>query len=94
MYSLSPTVQMLYAWVMRRLPRRRRCAWVLTFYKAACIVQGKMRLVGTNTAQGQDESELLRLAAAVEGSTRHPLADAVLLAANKANLQVMCHCVT
>ncbi len=68
---------------MRRLPRRC-CA-----YKAACIVQGKMRLVGTNTAQGQDESELLRLAAAVEGSTRHPLADAVLLAANKANLQVM-----
>ena len=49
-----------------------------------------MRLVGTNTAQGQDESELLRLAAAVEGGTRHPLADAVLLAANKANLQVMC----
>ena len=31
----------------------------LDFYKAACIVQGKMRLVGTNTAQGQDESELL-----------------------------------
>ena len=61
----------------------------LTSYKAACMVQGKMRLVGTNTAQGQDESELLRLAAAVEGSTRHPLADAVLLAANKANLQVM-----
>ena len=63
----------------------------LNFYKAACIVQGKMRLVGTNTAQGQDESELLRLAAAVEGSTRHPLADAVLFAANKANLQVMGH---
>jgi cation transport ATPase len=57
--------------------------------KAACMMQGKMRLVGTNTAEGQDESELLRLAAAVEGSTRHPLADAVLLAANKANLQVM-----
>ena len=48
-----------------------------------------MRLVGTNTAQGQDESEVLRLAAAVEGGTRHPLADAVLLAANKANLQVI-----
>lgn len=47
-----------------------------------------MRLVGTNTAEGQDESEMLRLAAAVEGSTRHPLADAVLLAASKANLQV------
>ena len=61
----------------------------LDFYTAACMMQGKMRLVGTNTAEGQDESELLRLAAAVEGGTRHPLADAVLLAANKANLQVM-----
>ena len=49
-----------------------------------------MRLVGSNTAGGQDESEMLRLAAAVEGSTRHPLADAVLLAANRANLQVQC----
>ncbi|DBA65639.1 TPA: hypothetical protein ACH3X2_002698 [Trebouxia sp. C0005] len=61
---------------------------VVAFDKTGTLTQGKMRLVGTNTAQGQDESELLRLAAAVEGSTRHPLADAVLLAANKANLQV------
>ncbi|KAL0054244.1 hypothetical protein WJX82_006004 [Trebouxia sp. C0006] len=61
---------------------------VVAFDKTGTLTQGKMRLVGTNTAEGQDESELLRLAAAVEGSTRHPLADAVLLAANKANLQV------
>lgn len=52
------------------------------------IAQGKMRMVGANTVQGQDESEVLRLAAAVEGSTRHPLADAVLLAANNKRLQV------
>ena len=48
-----------------------------------------MRLVGTNTAAGRDESEVLKLAAAVEGSTRHPLADAVLLAANQAHVQVL-----
>ena len=47
-----------------------------------------MRMIGANTVQGQDESEMLRLAAAVEGSTRHPLADAVLLAANNKHLQV------
>ena len=52
------------------------------------MVQGKMRMVGANTVQGQDELEMLRLAAAVEGSTRHPLADAVLLAANQKHLQV------
>ena len=48
-----------------------------------------MRLVGTNTAAGHNESELLKLAAAVEGSTRHPLADAVLLAAKQAHIQVV-----
>lgn len=47
-------------------------------------------MVGANTIQGQDESEMLRLAAAVEGSTRHPLADAVLLAANNKHIQVCC----
>ena len=47
-----------------------------------------MRLVGANTVDGQDDSEVLRLAAAVEGSTRHPLADAVLLAASNKHLQV------
>ena len=46
-----------------------------------------MRLVGTDTVSGQDELEMLRVAAAVEGSTRHPLADAVLLAANDKHLQ-------
>ena len=51
-------------------------------------MQGKLRLVGSYAAEGQEESEVLRLAAAVEGSTRHPLADAVLLAARKAHLQV------
>ena len=47
-----------------------------------------MRMVGANTVDGQDDSEMLRLAAAVEGSTRHPLADAVLLAARNKHLQV------
>ena len=52
------------------------------------VAQGKMRMVGANTVEGQGESEMLRLAAAVEGSTRHPLADAVLLAANNKHIQV------
>ena len=50
-------------------------------------MQGKLRLVGTEAAEGHDKRQVLRLAAAVEGSTRHPLADAVLLAAQQAHLQ-------
>lgn len=50
-------------------------------------MQGKLRLVGTEATEGHDKGEVLRLAAAVEGSTRHPLADAVLLAAQQADLQ-------
>lgn len=61
---------------------------VVAFDKTGTLTQGKMRMVSANTVQGQDESEMLRLAAAVEGSTRHPLADAVLLAANQKHLQV------
>ena len=53
-----------------------------------CTWQGKLRLVSSHAAEGSLESDVLRLAAAVEGSTRHPLADAVLLAAHKAHLQV------
>lgn len=56
-----------------------------------CCTQGKLRLVSSQAAEGNEESEVLRLAAAVEGSTRHPLADAVLLAAHKAHLQVHTH---
>lgn len=56
-----------------------------------CCLQGKLRLVSSSAADGKDESEVLRLAAAVEGSTRHPVADAVLLAARKAHLQVICY---
>ena len=58
--------------------------------KSYWMAQGKMRMVGANTVEGEDESEILRLAAAVEGSTRHPLADAVLLAANNKHIQVRC----
>ena len=61
---------------------------VVAFDKTGTLTQGKLRLVGMQTGDGVDGAQLLAWAAAVERSTRHPLADAVLLAAQQQEVQV------
>ena len=60
----------------------------VAFDKTGTLTQGTLRLANTETAPGVDVSEVLALAAAVERSTRHPLADAVLAAAREAHVVV------
>ncbi len=55
--------------------------------KTGTLTEGRLRLVGAATAPGgATAAELLALAAAVEATTRHPLADAVAAAAADAGL--------
>jgi Cu+-exporting ATPase len=49
--------------------------------KTGTLTEGKPRVVSVVSAPGQDESELLGLAAALERSSEHPLAGAVASAA-------------
>src|SRR5208337_1852843 len=49
----------------------------LVFDKTGTLTEGKQRVLSIVAASGQDESELLRLAAGLERSSEHPLAEAV-----------------
>jgi Cu+-exporting ATPase len=49
--------------------------------KTGTLTEGKPAVVALRTAPGVDEAELLRLAASVERSSEHPLADAIVKAA-------------
>ena len=49
----------------------------IAFDKTGTLTEGKPRLTDVVTANGFDERELLRLAAAVEQPSQHPLAEAV-----------------
>jgi Cu+-exporting ATPase len=50
------------------------------------LTEGKPRLVAIEAAEGFREDDLLRLAASVERSSEHPLADAIVAAAKQRNL--------
>jgi Cu+-exporting ATPase len=54
--------------------------------KTGTLTEGKPKVVGVVPAAGFDESEILRLAASVERSSEHPLADAIMRAARERNL--------
>jgi P-type Cu+ transporter len=56
--------------------------------KTGTLTEGKPRLVSIVTAEGIDENSLLRLAASVERSSEHPLAQAVLKAAAERQLSL------
>jgi Cu+-exporting ATPase len=56
--------------------------------KTGTLTEGKPRLVAVEPAGGLDEDELLRLAAGLERASEHPLAAAVVAAAEERGLDV------
>ena len=54
--------------------------------KTGTLTEGKPKVVSIVPAAGFEEAELLRLAASVERSSEHPLADAIVRAAKERNL--------
>ena len=56
--------------------------------KTGTLTEGKMELTAVRPCAGCSDSELLRMAAAAESTTRHPLADAVLRSAVAAGLEI------
>ncbi|MFD5553953.1 heavy metal translocating P-type ATPase [Streptomyces sp. NPDC127068] len=51
--------------------------------KTGTVTTGRMTLLRTHTAEGQDETEVLRLAGALEHSSEHPIARAVATGAEE-----------
>jgi Cu+-exporting ATPase len=58
----------------------------LVIDKTGTLTEGKPKVVAVIPAAGGDENELLRLAASVERGSEHPLARAILTAANERGL--------
>jgi len=56
--------------------------------KTGTLTEGKPRLSAVETASGNKESEILRLAAALEKASEHPLAAAIVGAARKKGLEL------
>lgn len=54
--------------------------------KTGTLTEGKPKVVSIAPAAGFDEEDILRLAASVERSSEHPLADAIVRAAKERNL--------
>lgn len=57
--------------------------------KTGTLTEGKPKVVSIVSAAGFQEDELLRLAASVERSSEHPLADAIVRAAKERNLTLI-----
>jgi P-type Cu+ transporter len=60
----------------------------LVLDKTGTLTEGKPRVVGVVSAVGIDENEMLRLAASLEHSSEHPLAAAVVEAAEERDLKL------
>jgi Cu+-exporting ATPase len=56
--------------------------------KTGTLTEGKPKVVAIVTAQGFEESEILRLAASVECASEHPLADAIVRSARERKLDL------
>ena len=56
--------------------------------KTGTLTEGKPKVVSIVPADGFDEAEILKLAASVERASEHPLADAVVRAANERGLEL------
>ncbi|MGT2440934.1 heavy metal translocating P-type ATPase [Bradyrhizobium betae] len=57
--------------------------------KTGTLTEGKPKVVAIVPAEGFDETDILKLAASVERSSEHPLADAIVRAANERNLALV-----
>ena len=55
--------------------------------KTGTLTEGKPKVIAIITADGFEENEILRLAASVERSSEHPLADAIVRSAKERNLE-------
>jgi len=55
--------------------------------KTGTLTEGKPKVVSIVPAAGFEDNEILRLAASVEQASEHPLADAIVRAANERNLK-------
>ncbi|MDB5566384.1 MAG: copper-translocating P-type ATPase [Tardiphaga sp.] len=60
----------------------------LVIDKTGTLTEGKPKVVGITAAEGFEENELLRLAASIERSSEHPLAQAILNAAKERGLNL------
>mgnify|MGYP000255242997 CR=1 FL=1 len=60
----------------------------IAFDKTGTLTEGKPRLVAVETAAGFDEAQVLRVAAALEKPSEHPLAMAILAGARKKDIAV------
>jgi P-type Cu2+ transporter len=60
----------------------------VVFDKTGTLTRGEPEVVAIATADGVDENEVLRLVAAAEGDSEHPLAEAIVKAASTRGLQV------
>jgi P-type Cu+ transporter len=56
--------------------------------KTGTLTEGKPSVIAVVAAEGQDENELLRLAASVEQASEHPLAAAIVKAAKERKLEL------
>ena len=61
---------------------------VLALDKTGTLTEGRMALVASAPAPGVDEAELLRLAAALESGSSHPIGQALLSAAEERGLDL------
>ena len=60
----------------------------VVFDKTGTLTRGEPEVVEVATADGVDENDVLRLVAAAEGDSEHPLAEAIVNAASKRGLRV------
>jgi P-type Cu+ transporter len=56
--------------------------------KTGTLTEGRPSVIAVHAVRAVDESELLRLAASLERSSEHPLADAIVRAATERNLKL------
>ncbi len=61
---------------------------VVAFDKTGTVTQGRPEVIGLHTVEGADEDTLLTLMAAVEVKSEHPIAQAILRAAEARGLKV------
>jgi Cu+-exporting ATPase len=60
----------------------------LVIDKTGTLTEGRPAVTAIRPAQGQDEAEVLRLAASLERASEHPLADAIVRAATERELSL------